>query len=191
MPLILEGLVTTIGHGGQINIAPMGPIVDREVTHLTLRPFRTSTTFANLKDSGVGVFHVTDNVEMLARAAIDAWTEFPRCTPASSVAGMILADACRWFAFQVREFDDSEERSRIECDVVDHGRHRDFFGFNRAKHAVLEAAVLATRVGILPAQQILDEFQRLAVTVRKTAGDQEQRAWELLESHVRERLAQT
>jgi uncharacterized protein len=96
-----------------------------------------------------------------------------------------LADACRWFAFRVRELDDRDERTRIECEVVDSGHLRDFFGFNRAKHAVLEAAILATRIGILPAQQIRDEFERLKVSVDKTAGDQEQRAWALLEAHIK------
>ena len=36
--------------------------------------------------------------------------------------------------------------------------HREFFGFNRAKHAVLEAAILATRVELLPADEILSEL---------------------------------
>ncbi len=190
MPLILEGLVTTINGDGSINIAPMGPIVDREITRLTLRPFRSSRTYANLTLSGGGVFHITDDVELLARAAIDQFADIPPFIPASAVPGVILVDACQWFAFRVCEIDDRDERTCIECEVVDSGRQREFFGFNRAKHAVLEGAILATRIGILPAQQIRDEYQRLAVIVDKTAGDQEKRAWELLESHVRQRLVE-
>ena len=188
MPLILEGLVTTINPDGSTNIAPMGPIVDRAVTRLTLRPFQTSQTYANLKRIGTGVFHVTDDVELLAQAAINRITSQPLTTPAKSVTGVILTNACRWFAFRVHELDDREPRTRIECEVVEAGRNRDFFGFNRAKHAVLEAAILATRIGILPDQQIIDELQRLATIVEKTAGDEEQRAWKLLSDYVRERL---
>src|SRR6185436_11289334 len=142
MPLILEGLVTTMDGNGSVNIAPMGPIVDREITRLTLRPFTSSRTYANLKVTGAGVFHVTDDVELLARAAINELVSMPKSVPAASVRGVILSDACRWFAFQVLELDDREERTRIECQVVDSGYQRDFFGFNRAKHAVLEAAIL-------------------------------------------------
>ena len=40
----------------------------------------------------------------------------------------------------------------IVADVVDSGRLRDFFGFNRAKHAVIEAAILATRIDFLEPQ---------------------------------------
>ena len=188
MPLILEGLVTTLNDTGAVNIAPMGPIVDREITRLTLRPFKTSTTYSNLKYSGFGVLHVTDDVELLARAAIDQIEFAPRTTPARAGPGVILLDACRWYAFRVVDLNDREDRTQIECEVVDHGRQRDFFGFNRAKHAVLEAAILVTRIGILPADQIRDDFQRLAVIIEKTAGEEERRAWELLQHFAAKEL---
>ena len=71
--------------------------------------------------------------------------------PTSVVAGAILADACRFYEFRVVELDDRDDRTRIVVETVAQGRHRDFFGFNRAKHAVLEAAILATRTGVAAA----------------------------------------
>lgn len=68
--MILEGLVTTLDESDRVNIAPMGPIVDPSMTTLVLRPFKTSRTFANLRASRQGVFHVTDDVWLLARAAV-------------------------------------------------------------------------------------------------------------------------
>jgi len=65
------------------------------------------------------------------------------------------------------------------------GRFREFFGFNRAKHAVVEAAILATRTEFLPPEEILAEFRRLAVLVEKTGGSAEHEAFQLLEDHVR------
>jgi uncharacterized protein len=187
--MILEGIVTTLNEDGSANVSPMGPIVEPSLERLTLRPFQTSTTYRNLKRTGQGVFHVTDDVELLARAAIGRLEAPPATFPATAVEGVILADACRWYAFRVTRLNDSEERTTIECEVVDRGRIRDFFGFNRAKHAVLEAAILATRIGILPAEQIQDEFRRLRPPVEKTAGDQERRAFRLLEEYIAERLA--
>jgi hypothetical protein len=186
---LLEGIVTTLDADGAPHIAPMGPIVDAEFNQLVLRPFRTSTTYANLKRSGTGVLHVTDNVELLARAAVGRLEQSPRLVPAEAVEGMILADACRWYAFRVESLDDREERTRIVARVVDRGRLRDFFGFNRAKHAVVEAAILATRLGLLEADFILGELDRLAVLVEKTGGRQEHRAFEFLQTHVGEELA--
>jgi hypothetical protein len=89
----------------------MGPIVDADFNQLVLRPFRTSTTYANLKRSAEGVLHVTDDVELLARAAVGRVEKLPPLTPAEAVRGVILADACRWYAFRVESLDDHDERS--------------------------------------------------------------------------------
>ena len=87
--------------------------------------------------------------------------------------------------FEVESLDDS---SRADHDRVPRrGPRRDprpFFGFNRAKHAVLEAAILATRIGILPDDEIRREMERLAIPVEKTAGQQERRAFEFLRQNT-------
>ncbi len=186
---ILEGVVTTTGEDGTTNVSPMGPIVDEGIDTLVLRPYRTSTTYQNLKRTGVGVFHVTDDVELIARAAVDRLETEPEWIDCTAVEGRILAGACRWYAFRVAELDDRQERTEIVARVVDRGRLRDFFGFNRAKHAVLEAAILATRLDILPAEEIFTELERLAVLVEKTAGRQEQRAFDFLVEYVHANLA--
>lgn len=185
---ILEGIVTTLNEDGTANISPMGPFVDEGMTRLLLRPYQTSTTYRNLKRTGEGVLHVTDDVELIARTAVGRLESPPRLLPAPQVAGKILADACRWYEFRVMQLDDSQPRTEIEAEVVGQGRMRDFFGFNRAMHAVLEAAILATRIEWLPAEEILADFQRLAVPVEKTAGDRERRAFAFLQQYVREQL---
>lgn len=186
--LILEGIVVTQNSSGMPNIAPMGPRVDRAVTQLLLRPFQTSQTYQNLKATKSGVFHVTDDVELLARAAIRKLDPPPKLIPIDQFPCPRLADACRWFAFNVQELDDKSERTTIRCRVVATGTIRDFFGFNRAKHAVVEAAILATRVGILPDEQVRREMERLVPVVDKTAGQQERRAFEYLRQYVESRI---
>ena len=116
------------------------------------------------------MFHVTDNVLLLAQAAVGQPEPLPALVPAAAVDGVILAEACRWFAFRVRDIDDRQPRTQISAEVVESGRVRDFFGFNRAKHAVVEAAILATRVALLPRGEIEVELTRLAVLVEKTGG---------------------
>jgi hypothetical protein len=187
--LVLEGVVTTLDGDGSPHLAPMGPIVDAEVNCLCLRPFTTSATFANLKRSGCGVFHVTDDVELLARAAVAQLTALPRLLPAAAIPGVIVADACRWYAFQVESLDDSRERAEVTARVVDRGAIREFVGFNRAKHAVVEAAILASRVKILPPQELSSEFARLAPLVQKTGAAAERRAFEFLRQVVQEAVA--
>lgn len=185
--LILEGIVTTQNADGSTNISPMGPRSDREITYLVLRPFKSSQTYRNLKYHPDGVFHLTDDVELIARAAVGETFAAP-LTPASHVKAMILSQACRWFEFRVTRIDESTERVTIECDIVGRGELRPFLGFNRAKHAVLEAAVLATRIGIISSAEILGELDRLKVLVKKTAGQQERRAFEFLQTFIHSRL---
>lgn len=182
--MVLEGIVTTLSDDGSPNISPMGPEVDAAWTRLVLKPYQTSRTYANLKRTGQGVLHVTDDVELLARAAINRIDELPQLQPPQQVQGIVLANCCRWYEFEVTQLDDSQERTRIDCRIVHTGRVRDFFGFNRGKHAVVEAAILATRTAFLPANQILDELAKLHVLVDKTGSEQERRAFQLLQTFV-------
>ena len=188
--MILEGIMTTVNADETPNISPMGPRVDTAMTSLVLRPYRTSTTYQNLKRTGEGVFHVTDDVEMIAHAAVGKLDPLPLLRPATAVRGFVRADACRWYAVRVQSLDDRQERTEIACTVVDRGRQRDFFGFNRAKHAVIEAAIVATRTKLLPAEQIRKEMRHLAVIVDKTAGDAERRAFTYLDDYIRRELGE-
>ena len=182
--MILEGIVTTLDEHDELNIAPMGPRVDEQMQRFLLRPFQTSTTYHNLKVHGEGVLHVTDDVWLLAQAAVGSIDPPPELFPAKSVKCQVLANACRWYEFRVTELDDRAERTSIECQVVHSGLIRDFFGLNRAKHAVVEAAILATRTEFIPIKQILDDFKKLSVLVEKTGGRDERRAFAFLLAHV-------
>lgn len=187
--MILEGIVTTLGPDGAVNVAPMGPRVEPAMTRLLLRPFRTARTYQNLKQHGEGVFHVTDDVLLLARAAVGTVEPEPETFAAGHVRGRVLRDACRYCEFRVRNWDESGDRVGIDAEVVAEGRLRDFFGFNRAKHAVIEAAILATRIHLLSAAEIEAEYRRLAVLVDKTGGEQEHAAFAFLREHVARVLA--
>lgn len=182
--MILEGIATTVNEDGAVNVAPMGPWVDRAITRLVLRPFAGSRTYANLRRTRAGIFHVSDDVELLAQAAVGDPEPPPELMEAPHGRGYILRDACRWYAFEVRNWHEEEGRTRLDCAIVDRGTLRDFFGWNRAKHAVLEAAILATRLQWIDRDFIKGQFDELAVLIDKTAGDQERRAFEFLRAYV-------
>ena len=110
----------------------------------------------------------------------------PATIPAERIDGRIVTSACRWYEFEVIGIDASRDRAEIEARIVHVGRLRDFYGFNRAKHAVLEAAILATRVHILPRPEIEAELARLRSPVEKTAGPREREAFAMLCAYVSE-----
>ena len=183
--MILEGLVTTTNADGSPHVAPMGPRVTPAMRSFTLRPFPTSHSYQNLLRHGEGVLHVTDDVLLLARSAVGEVDTVPAMHAAERVRGFVLVDACRSFEFAVRLVDSSGQRVTIEAEVVHAVEQRPFFGFNRGKHAVLEAAILATRLHLLPADEVAAEFAKLRVIVDKTGGPAEFEAMDFLEDYRR------
>jgi uncharacterized protein len=182
--MILEGIVTTLSPEGTLNIAPMGPIVDASMRTLTLRPFATSHTCRNLRDHGEGVFHVTDDVLLLAKAAIGDVEPMPEVERANTILGYVLTDHCRHYEFRITSIDASTERVTMQAEVTHSGSRRDFVGFIRAKSLVLEAAILATRTAILPWTDIDAEYRKWEPIVAKTGGPAEIEAFALLRRHV-------
>ena len=181
--MIIESIVTTVDANGSINFAPMGVEWGEET--IVLKPFLETTTFRNLSATGVAVVNLTDDAMLFAQGAISS-PQFP-FIPATIVKGAVLEAACSWRELRVVTIDATPPRSRIEAQVVHRGTRREFIGFNRARHAVLEAAILATRTHLLPAERIREEYARLQVVVDKTAGPREREAMDLLTQYVRSR----
>jgi uncharacterized protein len=188
--MILEGIVTTRNADGSVNIAPMGPKLRLsedgrpQFDRFLLRPFKTSITFQNIARDRCGVLHVTDDVLLIAKAAVLDHFEPPQLVPAERVAGDVIADCCRFYEFVVEEIDDSSDRSSIEVRVVRDRHVREFFGLNRAKHAVVEAAILATRKHMMSPEVLQADVDRLRPLIDKTGGPREHEAFLLLEQFI-------
>jgi hypothetical protein len=181
--VILETIVTTMNGEGAINFAPMG--VEWGDETIVLKPFLETTTFQNLRETRAAVVNLTDDAMLFAQGAVSS-PQFPS-VPAQRVKGVVLEAACSWREVEVVAIDDTPPRSRIEARVVHRGSRREFIGFNRARHAVLEAAILATRTHLLPREQISEEYARLQVIVDKTAGPREREAMDFLTRYVQSR----
>jgi uncharacterized protein len=177
--LILEGLVTTVQADGSCRVAPMGPRILGDFDRLLLRPFPTSQTYQNLAARPEGVFHVVDDVLLLARAAVGQAGQ-PTTRPAVGIQGFILEDACRAYEFRIIERDETGERMALTAEIVTRHAIRDFWGFNRARHAVVELAILMTRRHFLSPELIQGEIERLRPWVVKTGGTREHQAFDFL-----------
>ncbi len=191
VPYILEGILTSMNEDGSTNIAPMGPVVSlldqRELRELILRPYVDSTTCQNLLRHPEAVFHVTDDSLLFARAVTRRLHETPiALLPATVIQGRRLVDTCRWHEVRIREIDDSQSRLEMRAEVVYTGRQAEWRGFNRAGAAVIEAAILATRLHILSADAIASQMQQLAVIVEKTASEHERMAFDMLHDYIQD-----
>lgn len=190
--MILETLVTTLDPEGRAHCAPMGIVLDDASAQtdpdgrqgVVLRPFGTATTARNLTLLGEGVVNFTDDVLIMARSALGPVS--PPMLPSSRVRPPRLQAACSWKEFVVSDFDRSGERFTLRAAVVAEGRGREFLGFNRARHAVIEATILATRLHLLDPGTIEEEIARLRPLVEKTGGARERLAFAFVAAFVRE-----
>ena len=178
--MIVESIVTTLGADGSVNCAPMG--VEWGEAVIVLKPFLETATYRNVLATGAAVVNLVDDARVFARAAISN-PEYPT-VPADVVRGVVLSDCCSWRELTVRSIDSTPPRSRIETSVVHRGVRREFIGFNRARHAVLEAAIYATRLHLLERAFLESEMARLQVIVDKTAGPDEREAMALLTEYM-------
>jgi hypothetical protein len=179
--MIVETVTTTINPDGTVNCAAMG--VEWGDEAIVIKPYRATRTLRNLERSRAAVVNLTDDILLFTRAALD--DPHPPTRPAEAVEGAVLADACSWREVAVEDIDASGPRARVTARVVGRGTGREYVGFNRACHAVLEASILASRARRLPAGEIRAELARLAVLVDKTAGPREREAWDCVLAHVR------
>lgn len=178
--MIIESLLTTLDREGRVNFAPMGVVWGEE--EIVVKPYRETTTCRNLLETGEAVVNLVDDVLYYVRGALASPT-FPS-VPAAVVRGVVLEAACSWRELRVRAAETAEPRARFICSVVHRGVRREFLGYNRARGAVIEATILATRTRLVPIDEILAEYRRLQVAVDKTAGPTEREAMALLTDFV-------
>ncbi len=181
MPMIRETIVTTISAAGAVHIAPFGIIADGD--GWIVAPFHPSVTIDNLRAVPFCVASYTDDVRIFA-GCLTGRRDWPT-VPSHAVPVPRLAAALAHAELAVTRIVEDPQRPRFHCGVVHRATHAPFEGLNRAKAAVLEAAILVSRLDLLPRDKIEREMAYLATAVSKTAGPDELEAWQWLLERVR------
>jgi hypothetical protein len=182
---LIETVMTTTGPDGVVNCAAMG--VRWADDELVFWPFDTTRTLRNLRAHGEAVVHLTDDVLLFVEAALGH--PHPAMRPASAIDGSVIEDANAWREVVVTEIAPSTpERSMVRARVVASGTGaRQPLGLCRARHAAVEASILASRLKWLGAEHVRAELARLQELVDKTAGPRERAAMDYVRRHVAER----
>ena len=178
MPLIRETIVVTADASGHAHIAPLGLIAEGQ--YWIIAPFRPSTTLENLRTQPFAVANLTDDARVFA-GCLTGRRDWPLVVAG---AGFRLANTLAHWEMEVIEVREDALRPRFVCRVARAEAHAPFGGFNRAFAAVVEAAVLTSRLDLLPRAEIEAEFARLRIIVAKTAGPREVEAFGWLEAKV-------
>jgi hypothetical protein len=184
---IYETVVTTVSAEGMPHIAPMGLRVDAE--RVLLMPFKPSTTLANVLATSHAVMNMLTDVRVFA-GCVTGRRDWP-LQAADTIGGVRLAGALAHRELALEQHIDDTERPVLVMRVVHQAVHAPFPGFVRAQAAVIEGAVLVSRLDLLPREKIDAEMAYLQIAIDKTAGPAELQAWQWLqqaiEAHRRER----
>ncbi len=184
--MIQEVIVTTQNADGVTHIAPMGVHIQQD--EFIILPFRPSTTLNNILNSKSVVINYCDDVRVFA-GCLTGKRDWP-LTRTEKIDGHYLSSALAHKELKLLRIEEDETRPQLFCKAVHSVNHAPFTGYNRAQFAVLEAAILVSRLKILPLHKIQSEIQYLSIGLNKTAGGKELEAWgwlmELIEQHRQE-----
>lgn len=183
--LIHECVVTTCSADGRVHVAPMGVRCPDERT-VVLMPFKPSTTLDNVLATRSAVLNWTTDVRVFA-GCVTGRRDWPTVsvTPATRGARAVrLSTALGHVPLALAEVRDDVQRPVLRMARGEAVQHAPFTGFVRAQAAVLEGAVLVSRLHMLDDAKIDREFAYLQIAIDKTAGPAELEAWQWLNDAV-------
>jgi hypothetical protein len=173
VPRIVETIVTTTSETGDVHIAPLGLIQDG--AHWIIAPFKPSKTLENLRTNPFAAASHTDDVRVFA-GCVTGRKDWPLIA-ASKIKGGRLATCLAHWELQVDKIVEDDLRPRFFCKILHQEQHAAWEGFSRAQAAVLELAVLTTRLKMLPPEKVENELKYLEIAISKTAAPREEEAW--------------
>lgn len=176
MPLIHECVVTSLSSQGRPHVAPLGLI--EENGFWIAAPFKPSSTLFNLRLNTKCTASFVDDARIFA-GLVTGKHGYP-LTDCDGWPAPRLSAALAHAELYVSHIEEDEQRPRFFCKVKKVESHRPFLGMNRARAAVLEACILATRLGMLAREKIDSEIAYLKIAIDKTAGAAEREAWDMV-----------
>lgn len=178
--VIYETVVTTVSAAGLPHVAPMG--VRYVGDEVVLMPFRPSTTLDNIAATGHAVLNIVVDTRVFA-GSVTGRKSWPTLA-AEKIDGVRLAAAARHVELRLANAIDDVQRPVLRLVRVHEATHAPFIGFNRAQAAVVEGAVLVSRLHMLPPEKVDAEMAYLQIAIDKTAGPEEHEAWGWLRDAV-------
>ena len=171
--MIFETIVITTDIAGNPHVTPFGVRYIDDL--IVFSPFIPSITLDNVLLTECASISLTDDVRVFAGAITgkQAW----QLKPTEQIAGFFLQDALAHQELKLVSVQQDNLRPVLHFKSVYQANHQPFKGYNRAQAAVIELAVLASRLHLLPLEKITTEMQYLQIAIDKTAGEHELQAW--------------
>ncbi len=171
--MIFETIIISTDIDGSPHVTPFG--VKYEDDLVIISPFKPSKTLSNILTTHCATMNFTDDVRVFAGALTkrQAWT----LLPAKEIKSQRLEGCLTHTELLLVEVREDAVRPQLVMRQLATQHHAGFKGFNRAQAAVIELAVLTSRLHLLPPEKIKEELTYLQIAIDKTAGERELEAW--------------
>lgn len=178
--MILETLICSLNSNEEINVAPFG--IKKKKDLVVISPYLPSRTHENLLNNEYASVNYVDDVSLFVNCFLNKQKfKLKRC---SLIRGFFLSEALSHQEVKVIDYKKNNLRPSFYCKIVFFKNHAPFLGFNRARHALLEACILASRIKILKKEKILNELNYLSMAVEKTSGTKEISLWNDIKNFI-------
>jgi len=151
---IVETIISTFDKNRNSIAAPMGVSAEDE-KHITLSIYKTTKTYKNLKEKKCGVANITSDPTLFHRTVfkdVNPGGKLPNdwFTHASNVDAPYLRNTDAFIEFRVTNLTGSGEKAKVRCRVqkIVVARKDLLQVYHRAKSAVIESIIHATRIEI-------------------------------------------
>tara|TARA_E500000331_G_C17123822_1_gene655064 strand:- start:403 stop:972 length:570 start_codon:yes stop_codon:yes gene_type:complete len=181
MTYVRETIVTSKNSDNTIKVSPLGIYIYNDV--LKIKPFKPSASLENLLRNKSGVINYVDDVRIFASCITKKKINID-FVKVDKINCSRIKNSVSHTEFIVEQIEDDELRPTLICKPVNEKIHRMYYGFNRAKSAVIELCILASRLGIIEEKKIKEEIKYLKIAIEKTAGENELEAWSWLLSYI-------
>ena len=181
MTYVRETIVTTKNIDNTIKVSPLGIYIEKNT--LKIRPFKPSISLENILRNKSGVINYIDDVRIFASCITKKKINI-NFTKVNKIDCSRIDGAISHTEFIIEDIIDDDARPTIICKPINEEIHKIYYGLNRAKSAVLELCILASRLGIIDDKKIQDEIKYLNIAIEKTAGESEIEAWLWLNEYI-------
>ncbi len=171
--MILETIIISTNEKNEPHVTPFGIQYVNE--NIIISPYKPSKTLNNILETKAATMNLTDDVRVFA-GALTQRQSWQLCK-LENRNGYRLESCLNHVELKLIDFQEDDVRPKLVMQQINKQHHDDFKGFNRAQAAVIELAVLTSRLHMLTPEKIRSEQTYLQIAIDKTAGQRELEAW--------------
>ncbi|MFP4020366.1 MAG: DUF447 domain-containing protein [Halanaerobium sp.] len=175
--MIIETVITTQTNADKINFAALG--VEFFEEKLVFYAYKDTATAENIKNSRKGVVNLVDRAKFIVFSALS--DQKFKLKKTADLSGYFLEECCHYYEFKVLLVEDLGEKYRVTAEITADKFIKEASTFNRANNLLLEAAVIASRIGIsFDKKDLLNYLDKNKRIIFKTGDNESKKVFNFL-----------